>query len=130
MKRNSIIVIFFLLFFLLLAGYIWIYKSEKSFLTIHLRCDDNISGYLSITTHLRNNNIDTYDLKEACSKEKVLLKPYLKEQTVFIKVKLKELEGIKGIKINHMEIQSDPNGIYYTILRIRSSSPFISFEKI
>ncbi len=125
MKYLYIIIISVIFIF----SYKWLFLEKEDILTIHLRCDNNISGSLLINTVTRSSN--SFDLKQACLKKEIIFKPYLKKQKLLIKLKTNDGHEIKKITTEYgRKIQSDPSGLFYMILKITNSSPFLVVEGI
>lgn len=104
----------------------------ESILTVHLRCDREVSGTLQANMILPNGQFDqakVFDIKKVCENGNVEFNNYQREKIVKFTFAYNNDKKYQIKSKYGSEIQSDKNG-YYLILRITNMLPFISNDRI
>ncbi|MBH0056368.1 hypothetical protein I6F65_05300 [Pseudoalteromonas sp. SWXJZ94C] len=130
MNRRNIFFSLISVSVVIFASYNW-YPMEP-ILTVHLRCDREISGSLQANMILpsgKSEQAKSFDIKEVCKNGKVEFDDYQKEKTVKFTFTYNDDKKYQIISKYGSEIQSDQNG-YYLILKITNMLPFISNDRI
>jgi len=133
MKQRKIVfaaLAFFALIAFAAAGYRWFLV--KPTLTVHLRCDAEVSGKLSVAVMSPNgetNNPESFDIRTICQNGKIELGNYQREKSVRFMVERGGVEKFDLLSEYGRNIQSDQNG-FYMLLKVTNSPPFISNDSI
>lgn len=134
MKRRNIITAAITVFLLLAAfvflGYRWF--SDEPALTVHLRCEENISGKLSAAKIFPNGERgkpENFDLAAACKAGNISLNNYRREEKIQFSYERNGGETHQIISEYGEHIQSDQTG-FYAVLKLTLAPPFIIKEKI
>lgn len=133
MKRRNVVLAATSVFVILAALIIVIvwHESEPS-LTVHLRCEEEVSGALTITTATgksKQDYVQHVDVDQACAVGEIKIHPYVSYESVSFSVKrdgtsVKPLTAISG-----RDIQRDEDG-FYTVLKIMNAHPFLANDRI
>jgi hypothetical protein len=92
-------------------------------LTVHLRCDSDAGGKLTIATAAADK---TFDVKTVCAAGKIELDRYQRDEPVRFKL---DRGDAATPELNAPPIHSDPHG-FYTVLKITNTPPFLASDNI
>ncbi len=135
MKRRTALFAAIAVFILLAAfllGYRWF--SDEPELTVHLKCEENISGKLSAAKIFPNGERgkpENFNLETACQAGKITINNYQREE----KIQFSYERGAGGGETHQIiseygeHIQSDQTG-FYAVLKLTLAPPFIIKDKI
>ena len=106
--------------------------SGKPRLTIILRCNDKVSGKLSVAKILPNGETaktESFDAPSICQAGKIIVADYQREEKIKTTLKPNNSDPMEVISVYGEDIQSDQNG-FYMILKLSETSPFLLKDKI
>ncbi len=122
---------FLLLAALVFFGYGWFSGEPK--LTVHLRCEENISGKLSAARIFPNGDErgkpENFDLAAACRTGNISINNYHREEKIRFTYEREGGETHRVISEYGEHIQSDQTG-FYAVLKLTLAPPFIIKDKI
>lgn len=133
MNRRNIILaaISALVLLVAIAFSLGLFSTEPS-LTVHLRCDKNVSGKLSVAMISSNGKAEkkkSFDLKTVCKAGEIDLDNYQKETNLWFELQRDTTEGSTLISEYGRDIHSDRNG-FYMVLKIKNAPPFIANDRL
>jgi len=131
-RRNIIFALIaaFTLITIIAIGYSW-YSVEPP-LTVHLRCDGEVSGTLSANIILPNGKsakTENFDIQKVCKNGKIEFDDYQREKKLQFTFEPNRGEKFKIVSEYGRDIQSDQNG-FYMVLKITNVPPFIANDSI
>lgn len=133
MKRRNIV--FSLTLIILIITIITINRSgyfSKPSLTVHLRCDKEVSGTLQANIILPTGVLGktrSFDVKKVCGNGELEFDGYQREEMVKFTFKYSPGKKAQITSKYGSDIQSDQNG-YYMALKIINRVPFIANDRI
>ena len=133
MKRRNIILaaISALVLLVAIAFGLGLFSSEPS-LNVHLRCDKNVSGKLSVAMILPDGSLgerESFDLETICRSGDLKLSEYKKENKLQFIFDRDNGQTSKLTSKYGSDIVRDQHG-FYMILKITNTPPFIANDRL
>ena len=129
-NRSVIVLVVILLFITIIIGLRFLLQQDEPILIVYLRCDNNVSGILSITSTLGSDeHKKNFDLKTSCRSGRINFNKYSDEKILKWIFKSEYSNEIKFNSEYGFHIQRDKDG-FYLVLKITKVPPFIVNDQI